>query len=135
MKVKFFSLTILLLVIIFSCSHSHKSDPLLKEAFLLHEQSIKTAQEVERIMQELPDSNQYRLNIESRLANWNDNLIEVPGFDHDHSHHGHNHSHDHGHRPPIELTPEDMLMVQRELLDSVQTMRDELLLLQRDTLL
>lgn len=128
MKIQTVSLTILLLFIMISCSHSHKSNPLLQEAFILHEQSLETAQEVEKMILNLPDTNRYRLQIESRLANWNENLIEVPGFEHDHSHH----DHDHSHRPPLELTPEDMLMVQKELLDSVRTMRDELLMLEQD---
>jgi len=59
--------------------------------------------------------------LQHRYANWKANLIEVPGLEHDHSHTG-GHSHDHASTDP-QLTPEELLLVQRELLDTIRTLQ------------
>lgn len=57
-------------------------------------------------------------NLTEELAAWKAELVEVeiPGEEHDHDHdHGeHDHSHDHDHGPALEITPEQMLALQKE---------------------
>ncbi len=69
------------------------------------------------------ESRQHRRiqNLQDRYANWKANLIEVPGLEHDHSHAG-GHHHDHASTDP-QLTPEELLLVQRELLDTIRTLQ------------
>lgn len=48
------------------------------------------------------------------LENWEKQLVEVPGNeDHDHNHGAHEH-HDHE-QAPVEVTPEQMLLIQQDL--------------------
>ncbi len=52
------------------------------------------------------------------FIDWEANLVEIPGYesdDHDH----HDHGHDHDHSPSVDLTPEMMLEVQKELNNSI----------------
>ncbi len=119
----------LLGVILFSsvgCSDSSKADPLLEEAFRLHQQSLETADQSRELLQAFPENDPYRQKMAARLREWEERVIEVPGFEHDHDH-DHDHDHHHHHGAQIELTPEDMLIVQQELLDSVQAIQTALL--------
>lgn len=125
MNLRMFMLVYSLLILNMACSNSSKPDPLLEEAFLIHKQSLTTAKETQKILEGLPANDEYRLKMESRFKHWNENIIEVPGFEHDHSH-GHEHHHHH-HNTQIELTPEDQLIVQKELLDSIRVIKEELL--------
>ena len=125
-------LSFFLLIFLMGCSSTSTSDPLLEEAFQIHEQSMEVAKEAREMLEELPADDQYRLNIESRLEFWSENLVEVPGFEHEHDHdhdhgHDHDHDHDHDHGPKLELTPEDMLAVQKEFLDSIQVIKSAII--------
>lgn len=53
--------------------------------------------------------------IESSITYWRDNLPEPPGLEHDHA--GHDHHHHHG--PALNVTPEQMLAIQKEFRDSM----------------
>jgi hypothetical protein len=55
-------------------------------------------------------------NLTEELAGWKAELVEVeiPGEEHDHDHEGHDHGHDHSHGPELEITPEQMLELQKE---------------------
>ncbi len=127
MKIRTIKWLYLLLVLNLACSGSSKPDPLLEEAFLLHQQSLEIAEESREMIGKLSDKNEQVNRLETRLNNWNESLIEVPGFEHEHEHDHHDHDHDHG--PQLDLTPEMMLDVQTELLDSVRAIKDELLLI------
>ena len=127
MKAQIIKLVYILLIINMGCSNSSKPGPLLEKAFLAHQQSLQTAKEAREILKSLPANDSILLQLESRLNTWDENLIEVPGFEHDHDH-GHDHGHHHHHHgPQMELLPEDMLIVQQELLDSVRMIKEALL--------
>ncbi len=53
--------------------------------------------------------------IEASINYFRDNLPEPPGLEHDHS--GHDHHHHHG--PTLNVTPEQMLAIQKEFRDSI----------------
>jgi len=53
--------------------------------------------------------------IEASMSYWRDNLPEPAGLEHDHS--GHDHHHHHG--PTLDVTPEQMLAIQKEFRDSI----------------
>jgi hypothetical protein len=55
-------------------------------------------------------------NLTEELTTWKAELVEVeiPGEEHDHDHEGHDHGHDHAHDPALELTPVQMLELQKE---------------------
>ena len=66
--------------------------------------------------------------LENRLAYWEENHVEVPGFEHgEHDHSGHDHSgHDHNHGPKFQLPPDDMLIIQKEFKDSIVVIKRSL---------
>ena len=62
----------------------------------------------------------YVTQIETLFRYWEENHVEVPGYGHEgHDHHDHDHDHDHDHGPALELSSDDMLIVQREFRDSI----------------
>ncbi|MGH1366923.1 MAG: hypothetical protein ACRBF0_25415 [Calditrichia bacterium] len=115
-------LSCLIFFFLLGCTGSSKPDPLMEEAFRIHQQSMQIVKEIKEILKKLPAGDDSVLKIESRLMSWNENLIEVPGFEHDHNHEHHHHKHG----SQIELSPENMLAVQKVLLDSVIVIRKEL---------
>lgn len=120
---------------VLSCSDKKKNDEDLNRAFQLHKEAIKVRQSVQNLIT-LLNSNQDSVflvenaasiqAIDLSLVEWDEQLIEVPGFEeehhHDHSGHDHNHNHDHahdhGHQP--ELTSKQHLEVQQQLLDNIK---------------
>jgi len=60
--------------------------------------------------------------IEASISYWRDNLPEPAGLEHDHS--GHNHDHNHG--PTLDVTPEQMLAIQKEFRDSILSIQQRI---------
>lgn len=117
-------LMICLLGMVLTGCHSHETDPKLEEAFKIHEQAIAVNQAIQSQLQSANTETPEMSQIKKRLSDWEENLVEVPGFDHDHDHsHGGHHHHDHG--PGLEVTPEDMLIIQKEFLDSIKVIQQE----------
>jgi len=126
-----YSLSVFTLILFVGCSGHSKPDPQLEEAFRVHKQALRVEKEARDLLVKIPENNEAKLKIEARLKSWDENLIEVPGFEHDHSHDHHGHNHSHG--SDVELAPEDMLAVQKVLLDSVTAIRKDLQSLQPST--
>ena len=118
---KYFLLAVIILPSVFGSSCGHKKvDPILQEAFDIHIQSLDVAKDTKDLLEKLPPADTNRLKFESALKEWNDNIVEVPGFHH-HHHGDDGHHHHHHHGAQLELTPDDMLLVQKELMDSIQS--------------
>lgn len=55
---------------------------------------------------------------------WQENLVEVPGLPHEHHHHGEGEGHHHhDHKPAPDLTPDQMLEVQREIKANIEKIK------------
>jgi hypothetical protein len=50
-------------------------------------------------------------NLKHELSELEENMVEVPGFEHKHQHEGHNHSHE----TPINYTDDQILAIQKEV--------------------
>ena len=117
---------------------SSTPDQALQEAADLHNKAIQVEKKVKPQMDQLSqlknalavqqrtltESEQsfvdYVTQIETLYRYWEENHVEVPGYGHEgHDHHDHAHDHDHDHGPALELSSEDMLIVQREFRDSI----------------
>lgn len=123
---KFLPATIFTLsIFLISCFGGHKHDPILTEAFEIHNQSLAISKEARNALDKITDSDSIKLQLESRLAQWNENIIEVPGFEHHHDH-SHDHGHHHHNHSTLELLPTDMLRVQKEFLDSIRIIHTEI---------
>lgn len=133
----FTTIVISLLCLLLACRSGDDGQALLREAAGLHEEAVRIEAGLRPRVEELSDWKQsleaaerplapeeQRLlarigSVQESLEFWRENHVEIPGFEHSsHDHHGHDHDHDHG--PALELSPEDMLLVQREFRDSLR---------------
>ena len=115
-------------LILGACANEKKNDPILEEAFQLHQQAMTVEREVRAQLDKLPANTPVADRLRSRHKTWSENLVEVPGFEHEHHHdHGHDHAHDHDHDhgPTTEVTPEHMLAIQQEFLDSIRAIQSD----------
>jgi len=99
-----------------NCSVSKKENPFLKDAAQVHNEAIALAQQLEEQLEHLTnDSTVLEDSLivwRTDLEKWKYNLPEVP-WNENHEHHEQG-QHDHGKQLP-ELTPDQMLSVQREM--------------------
>lgn len=122
-------LTALLLpLIMLACSHDKKPDENLQEAFKIHEDAVGLRNQLGNELEKLNaiDDSLFVLankgnldSIANALKSWDEQLVEVPGFEeeHDHDHEGHDHHH-HDEQP--DLTSEQHLEVQKHLFEEIQ---------------
>ncbi len=61
--------------------------------------------------------------VSASFANWEDNLIEVPGMAHDHAEGA---AHHHEHKPAPEMSSEQMLAVQKEIKANIVKIKTDL---------
>ena len=124
-------LTLGLIVLLVACGDKKKTNKDLQEAFKLHQEAVNIRnQTVDQlaILTANEDSlfiKAYKNDLDSisrSLKAWDEQLVEVPGFEeeHDHSGHDHDHDHDHDHGEQGELTPEQHLQVQQHLLQQIR---------------
>lgn len=133
-----------LLLTLAACASGEPTDPKLEEAASLHEQGMK-AEEALRPMIESLEQQANQINIQGReltdqeqafaksvstlkqrYEQWKEDRIEVPGHEHAHHDHDHDHGHDHTHGKKMpEATPDHMLNIQRESLDSILVLKEE----------
>ncbi len=120
----------LLALLISSCSGNSEKDSKLKEAHEIHEASMSVrAQTVAalEIMKSSAESAEDSLRVkdlEMALKEWDDQVYEIPGFEHDHDH-DHDHDHHHHHRKAPDLTPEQHLEMQNEMMAEIKALLDQ----------
>lgn len=115
------SLVAVLLCLGTGCNSGEDVDPLLKDAFAIHQEAMRIEQSVQRQLDSFHISADKEIFLRARLEQWEEQLVEVPGFEHEHDH---DHDHDHGSSPKV--TPEHMLAIQQESLDSIRTIQRDL---------
>ena len=125
-----------------SCSNSNnskKDNTILQQAGQIHLEAVKidekiqpTLTKVTSVKQQLEQKTieltleekgflQEVIELERSYAFWEENHVEVPGFEHEgHDHHDHSH-HDHNHGPSLDVSAEDMLLIQQEFKDSLSS--------------
>ncbi len=138
----FLRFSILLLTL--ACNSAKKEDPALREAAEIHREAVAIEKalkpQIEQLVQlknninilgrALTEAEKALVSqiesIESTYAYWLEHHVEVPGYEHDHVHdHDHAH-HDHSHGKKLDLTPADMLAVQREFRDSITVLQQRI---------
>jgi ABC-type Zn2+ transport system substrate-binding protein/surface adhesin len=139
-----------LVSLMIACQSSETTDAALEEAGRIHMEAVeldknvhpKVDAAIERKNQlavqgrELTEAERQFIqqveSIENSYAYWEENHVEVPGFehddhDHDHDHHDHaGHDHDHSHAAPLDVTPADMLIIQQEFRDTLLSIQARL---------
>ena len=116
MKKHIILLASLLILIHCACIGTSEKDPILVEAFEIHKQSVDIAAKAVEVWEKLPENDSMRLKFDSRLQEWGNDLVEVPGFHYHHDGLGHHHG-----RAPLKLMPDDMLLIQKEFRDSIES--------------
>jgi ABC-type nickel/cobalt efflux system permease component RcnA len=140
----YFLFILLALFILFSCGgKDEKTEALLKEAAQWHNEAVAIHKELMPKMKEIEalkakltaqkdsligkeDNTVSQLevqimdleNISKEMKEWMENIVEVPNNEEHHHHHEgeeHEHDHKHEHGAKIDLTPEQMLEVQKEM--------------------
>jgi ABC-type nickel/cobalt efflux system permease component RcnA len=120
------------MVLMISCGVKEKPNEELQQAFRLHQEAVKIRNQVEenlKILNANEDSlfiNVYRSKLDSirlSLITWDEQLVEVPGFEEEHDHSGHDHHH---HDDPPELSSEQHLEVQQFLLDEIRRIEKDI---------
>ena len=112
-----------------ACSDKKRPDEDLKQAFKLHQAAIALRNYTGDQLAELTKGDSlfvqaYKVDLDSishSLAAWDDQLVEVPGFEEEHDHSAHDHSgHAHDHDEQPDLSPEQHLQIQQYLLQEIQ---------------
>ncbi|MBV6647268.1 MAG: hypothetical protein KI790_17550 [Cyclobacteriaceae bacterium] len=113
-----------------ACNGKKKANADLQEAFKLHEEAILIRQETEGQLETLITNSDslfiitYGGRLDSitwSLQAWDEQLVEVPGFEEEHDHSGHDHHH--GELP--ELHPKQHLEVQQHLIGEIKIIAED----------
>ena len=134
-----------LLILTANCGGTSEEDQkLLEEAASIHQQAIEIEEKIKPKMEALIQRKN-QINIQGRALTdaeiafvekveqlqtsydyWEENHVEVPGFEHDHhGHEGHDHDHDHDHGNQLKVTAADMLLIQKEFRDSISAIQQK----------
>jgi len=135
-------ISLALIFIFFACGESKQDESLIK-AFELHNESMEVRKSTEEKISVLLANQDSAFtakhsatldSLNSALAAWDEQVIEVPGFEHshndhhhdhsghEHDHEGHDHDHSHSHGDEPDLTPKQHLDVQQHLLDEIKAL-------------
>lgn len=130
-----------ILFALISCGDTKQKSEDLEQAFKIHNEAVKLRRTVDAKMAQLKSNtdslfmatNTKNLDaIGQSLETWDDQLVEVPGFEHEHEHehdhsgHDHDHEHDHDHDHEQELTPKQHLEVQQQLLEDLKAIAEKI---------
>ncbi|MEL6719121.1 MAG: hypothetical protein AAFO82_03210 [Bacteroidota bacterium] len=125
------------------CASQDESKLLLEKANEIHleaikinkvvqpklEQLIQSKNQLEQQEEELIEAEESFMKkvaqLEKSYAFWEENHVEVPGFEH-HDHDHHDHDHDHNHGATLEVSAEDMLLIQQEFKDSISVILERI---------
>lgn len=126
-------------VLLFACGHQHEHDEVLEQAGKIHLEAVKMDETIKPRLEKLSDVKkrleqkqgelsvqesqmmQQIATLERSYAFWDENHVEVPGFEHAGHEHDHDHDHDHDHGPGLEVSSEDMLLIQQEFKDTLSS--------------
>lgn len=136
MRILLLTVTVMVLA---ACGSSQKDKAILEEAWKVHTEAMEIEQNIKPQLEELAQLKN-SINVQGRAltpeeiklveriesiqnsyAYWETHHMGVPGHEHDHQDHAH---HDHNHGAKLELSPQDMLSVQREFRDSITSIQE-----------
>jgi phosphoenolpyruvate carboxylase len=107
-----------------ACTTTNQDKKILAQAAEYHLQAVALSQKVEHKLDSLKKSASKDQNkiivIERDLEAWKNELVGVPGFENEQEHH---HAHD---QEQVQATPHQMLDIQKELLNRIETIHKNL---------
>jgi len=118
------NILIILSILFITACGAKKIDPLMAEAAAVHEESMQLFHELEDLLKELEQNENIEVqaiaNIKIALQEWEENLVEVPGYEHAHDHDAHAHHHHHHDQQKLKISAEEMLALQMELRENIK---------------
>lgn len=118
----------LLLILCFqqpACKHHHSITESIKQAFEIQKEALKIASEIDSLTMTLSDDS-LKSSILISKSEWMKQKISIEALEpHDHSKCNHDHSHD----SEINITDEEMILVQKEWRDSIWALKQKILLI------
>lgn len=120
-----------IMVALWACGGKPTDNQTLVEANRIHLESISIQEKIEPKIEQL-DSLKSTLkdstkiakieNIKQMFEEWEESLIEVPGFEHEHHKHD---GHEHHHKPAPEMTDESMLDYQKNTKKAIEELKSQ----------
>lgn len=116
-----------------SCKGKQEHDPLLLEAYQYHMEAAELRNSIKSIINERSSSlneeeSMAKIRIDDvrkKLAEWDHQFVEVPGFEEE-CDHDHDHDHDHHHHKPAPgLTPAQHKELQKFLLNELRMLETQ----------
>jgi len=106
-----------------ACKHHHNVSESLKQAFEMQKEALKIASEVDSLAMTLSNDS-LKSSILTAKSEWMKQKISIEALElHDHSKCNHDHSHD----SEINISDEDMILVQKEWRDSIWALKHKIL--------
>ena len=128
-----------LFVTLMACETAKKENPILKEAGEIHNQAHQIGEGIEAQFPAMDsistllsakktpaaDSLVVQIaNTKKTFEDWETNIVTVPGMAHSHDHAAGDHDHE-AHKPAPDVTPEQMLEIQKEMKTSIDKIKSE----------
>ncbi|GAB2779405.1 hypothetical protein GCM10027275_23690 [Rhabdobacter roseus] len=109
-----------------SCASHKEPNELLQEAHRYHVEAVTTQAEVEQLLGTLRSTGRGSEadSLAGVLEDWEEGLVEVPGFEHEHHHEGHE-GHHHDHKPAPQMTDASLLDYQKSTLQAIQELKKD----------
>ena len=128
MRIRILTNFVWLMILILSGCNEDKKDPLLEEAHAFHQESNRVRSQIQEKLQAIEGLSSESVNdIRKSIQEWDENMVEVPGYEEDHDGHDHDHDHAHHHHHPApNLTSRQHLELQRSLLDEIRNIQNKL---------
>jgi len=118
------NILIILSILFIAACGAKKEDPVIAEAIAVHEEAIQLFHELKGLLKELEQNEHIAAeaiaSIKIALQEWEENLVEVPGFAHAHDHDAHAHHHHHHDQQKLKISAEEMLALQKELRENIK---------------
>ena len=131
-----------IIALLTACGDKAKTNKDLQQAFEFHLEALEVRQTIKGQMAQLMANTDSLFvathkgaldSLNGALESWDEQLVEVPGFEeeHDHSHHDHSdhdhsdHDHHHHDHAQQELTPKQHLEVQQHLLEEIKAIAEK----------
>ena len=104
---------------------SQKSNSILLEAHEYHQEAIVIREKLGQRLIQAESKEDYLTvsrmeEIKNALQEWDEALVEVPGFEHEHGHEEEGHDHRHHHNPVPNLSSQEHLELQKHFLESIK---------------
>ena len=110
---------ILVILVLSSCTGNKEEREKLKNAYELQQSAIQLIAEIEEELKTLESLKAD--SISNVIAELEETIFAIPGYELDlPGHEGHDHGHDHDHDLKVELTADQILAVQQELLEKLR---------------